>query len=47
VPVYQRLFALYRNLYFSMGAPDSSPIAIGDVLPQLREIAAQQRATAV
>lgn len=43
VPVYQRLFALYRNLYFGMGDPAAAPTAIGDVLPELREIAAQQR----
>jgi L-ribulokinase len=43
VPVYERLFALYRNLYFGMGDPASAPTAIGDVLPQLREIAAAQR----
>ena len=41
--VYDRLFTLYRKLYFGFGAKTSEPVAIGDVLPQLREIAAQVR----
>ncbi len=40
VPVYNRLFALYRRLYFAMGVPGSGPVAIGDVLPELRAVAA-------
>jgi L-ribulokinase len=43
VPVYERLFALYRKCYFGMGDPVASPTAIGDVLPTLRQIAAQAR----
>jgi L-ribulokinase len=38
------LFALYRKLYFGLGRKDSAPAAIGDVLPELRRIAAQARA---
>ncbi len=37
------LFALYRKLYFSLGQKSSAPAAIGDVLPELRRIAAQAR----
>ena len=38
------VFALYRKLYFGLGRRDSSAVAIGDVLPELRRIAAQARA---
>ena len=38
------LFALYRKLYFGFGRKGSEPAAIGDVLPELRRIAAQSRA---
>lgn len=38
VAVYDELFALYRKLYFAMGAKDAPPTAIGDVLPELRRI---------
>ncbi|HEU4990821.1 MAG: ribulokinase [Gemmatimonadota bacterium] len=40
---YERLFAMYRSLYFGLGAPDSAPVAIGEILPALREIAARAR----
>ncbi len=43
VSIYDRLYALYRRLYFSLGSKDSSPAAIGDILPQLRSIAAEAR----
>ncbi len=43
--VYERLFALYRKLYFAMGRRDAEPAAIGDVLPALRRIAADARQT--
>lgn len=46
VAVYERLFPLYRELYFSMGEPDSAPLALGRVLPTLRSIAAEVRAGA-
>jgi L-ribulokinase len=39
-----RLYALYRKLYFALGRKTSAPEAIGDVLPSLREIAAEARA---
>ena len=37
--IYQRLYPLYRKLYFGLGTRSSSPVAIGDVLPELRKIA--------
>ena len=37
--VYERLFALYRKLYFGLGRADAQPVALGDVLPELRAIA--------
>lgn len=40
--VYNRLFHLYRRLYFSLGRSNSEPVALGDVLPELRKIAACQ-----
>jgi L-ribulokinase len=41
--VYDRLFTLYRKLYFGFGSKSSEPVALGDVLPQLREISANVR----
>ncbi|MGA2326931.1 MAG: ribulokinase [Bryobacteraceae bacterium] len=41
--VYERLFPLYRKLYFSLGNPASAAASIGDVLPTLRKIAAEVR----
>jgi L-ribulokinase len=40
VPVYARLYAMYRKLYFSLGVLESEPVAIGAMLPELRAIAA-------
>jgi L-ribulokinase len=45
VATYERLYAIYRDLYFAMGVPDSAPVAMGRVLPAVREIAAGVRAT--
>jgi len=42
--VYEKLFPLYRKLYFGLGNPASEPVSIGDVLPALRRIAADVRA---
>jgi L-ribulokinase len=39
--IYERLYAMYRTLYFSMGVPGSAPVGMGDVLPTLRSIAAE------
>ena len=41
---YEQLYALYRKLYFGFGDRQSTPTSIGDVLPELRRIAAQARA---
>jgi len=43
VAVYERLYPLYRELYFGMGVPDSAPMAVGHVLPTVRAIAAEVR----
>jgi L-ribulokinase len=40
---YEQLYAIYRKLYFSLGERQSSAVAIGDVLPELRRIAAHAR----
>jgi L-ribulokinase len=41
--VYRSLYPLYRKLYFALGRPDSDAAAMGDVLPELRRIAAGVR----
>ena len=40
---YERLYDMYRRLYFGLGDRNGGPVAISDVLPGLREIAAAQR----
>lgn len=40
---YERLYALYRKLYFGMGTRGASAVAVGDVLPELRLIAEETR----
>ncbi len=41
--VYERLYPLYRDVYFALGSRDAAPIALGKVLPELRKIAAEVR----
>ncbi len=41
--IYDRLYPLYRKLYFGFGAHNSAPVEIGDVLPSLRKIAMEVR----
>ncbi len=41
--VSERLYALYRQMYFALGRPDAAPVAAGEVLPALRKIAAETR----
>jgi L-ribulokinase len=41
--VYDRLYALYHPLYFSMGAPGSAAVPVGHILPTLRGLAEQVR----
>jgi L-ribulokinase len=43
VLVYEELFRIYKRLYFGMGMKKSEAVAMGDVLPQLRRIAARAR----
>jgi L-ribulokinase len=44
--VYEQLFPLFRKLYFALGKPGSESIAVGDVLPELRRVAADVRNSA-
>ncbi len=39
--VYEKLYPLYRKLYFGMGRASADPVGAGDVLPALRLIAAE------
>ena len=41
--VYEKLYQLYRDVYFALGTRDAKPVALGQVLPELRKIAAGQR----
>lgn len=36
---YDALYALFRELYFSLGSPDSPAVRIGAILPELRKVA--------
>jgi hypothetical protein len=36
---------MYKRLYFALGAKKSEAVTIGDILPRLRQIAAQVRNT--
>ena len=41
--IYERLYALYKDVYFALGQRHAPPLALGRVLPELREIAAEAR----
>jgi L-ribulokinase len=41
--IYERLYRLYRDVYFALGLRDAKPVALGNVLPELRKIAAEVR----
>ncbi len=41
--VYEELYQLYRRLYFALGQKHSQAAELGDVLPNLRRIAAEAR----
>ncbi|HUX46113.1 MAG TPA: ribulokinase [Terracidiphilus sp.] len=43
VAMYEQLYPLYRDLYFALGSRHAEPAALGQVLPELRRIAAQVR----
>ena len=38
---YERLFALYRKAYFALGQRSAEAVPLGDILPELRKIAAE------
>jgi len=40
--VYERLYPLYRDVYFALGTRDAKPVALGRVLPELRKVASQR-----
>ena len=42
--VYERLYPLFRTLYFAFGSANAEPAQIGHVLPELRKIAAEASA---
>lgn len=42
--IYDKLYSLYRELYFSLGVPDAPSARIGHILPTLREIAIEAQA---
>lgn len=42
--VYEKLYRHYRDVYFALGTRDVKPASLGDVLPELRKIAAEVRA---
>lgn len=44
--VYERLYPMYRELYFALGVPGSGAVRIGQVLPALRSIAQRARRAA-
>jgi L-ribulokinase len=41
--VYERIFPLFKKLYFAFGRPAAGPAAVGEVLPVLRKVAAEAR----
>jgi len=41
---YELLYHLYRKFYFALGTRNAEAVPLGDVLPQLRQIAQQARA---
>jgi L-ribulokinase len=42
--VYEKLYGLFRPLYFGFGRPEGEAIKVGEVLPELRKLAAAARA---
>jgi L-ribulokinase len=39
--IYERLFALYRKAYFALGQRTAEAVPLGEILPELRKIAAE------
>jgi L-ribulokinase len=46
VAIYERIYPLFRSLYFAFGDPDAEPSRVGNVLPELKKIAAEISAAA-
>jgi L-ribulokinase len=46
VAVYERIYAIYRNAYFSLGKRSAAAAELGNILPELRKIACEVVATA-
>jgi L-ribulokinase len=46
VDVYDRLYTLYKDVYFALGQRHASAVPLGRVLPELREIASKARPSA-
>ena len=46
VAVSEKLYPLYRKVYFALGTRSAEPSALGDVLPELRRIASQVNSSA-
>jgi L-ribulokinase len=42
---YERLYPLYRKAYFALGTRPAEPVAMGDILPELRKIASEVAAS--
>ena len=43
--IYDRLYPLYRDVYFALGTGNAKPLTLGRVLPELRKIAAEVRSS--
>jgi len=43
---YEQLYLLYRSAYFALGSRTAAPAALGNILPELRKIAAEAMAEA-
>ena len=41
VAAYNRIYPLYRDVYFALGQPNATAVPLGSVLPELRRIASQ------
>ncbi len=41
--IYDKLYPMYKRLYFAFGQRQSQPVKLGDMLPELRRIAAEVR----
>jgi L-ribulokinase len=41
--IYERLYTLYKDVYFALGQRHAAAVPLGRVLPELREIAAEAR----